>query len=366
MSLRLELARSQAAILWDELQRCNPGQRRLLVERTLEFQTWALAERLTEESVRAAPKSAALSLELARLAVRVAQLAPGDSPWRSRLEGYARAFVANALRVEGSLAEAEAEWLDVRRLWQAGAGGDPTGVLPEWRLFDLEASLRCNTRQFETALELLDRAAAAAPPQAIASILLNRSLTLEQAGDISGAVSALSSAAPLLTPDGDPRLPLVLGFNLVVNLCHLNRFAEAEVRLPGLRQLAVELDNPLDLLHVRWLSGRVAAGLGRQAEACLILEEVRDEYASRRACFGTARVSLELAGLYLEQGRSAAVRELAGTMAWILAAQGLERDALHALRLFCEAARQEIATLDQVRRVVAVLDQAAKGHHQRP
>jgi tetratricopeptide (TPR) repeat protein len=361
IGLRLELARAQAASLWDELQRCSPGQRRLLVECSLEFQTWALAERLTEESVRAAPRSAADALDLARLAVRVAQLAPGDDAWRSLLEGYTRAFVANALRVAGSLAAADAEWREVRRLWLAGAGADPAGVLPEWRLLDLEASLRCVTRQFDTALALLDRAAAVAPPAALGRILLNRAQALEQAGDIQAAVAALRDAAPLVTATADPRLRWVLAFNLTVNLCHLQLFEEADIHLPELRQRAGELDHALDLLHVQWLAGRVAAGLGRRQEALDTFGLVRDAWTSRGDAIGTAMVSLEIAILYLQEGRTAAVRELVGTLARIvLAAKGVESEALAAFRLFSQAAQSETATMEQARSLLALFERCSR------
>ncbi len=357
----LTLARAQAGNLWQSLEGCTPAERRHLVERTLEFHSWALAERLSEESVSAAPKNAGTALELARLAVTAARLSPGSSAWRSRLEGYARAFLANALRVSGSLTLADGEWRTVWRLWHAGAGGDPTGILPEWRLLDLEASLRRDSRRFAAALDLLDRAAAAAPRAAAGRILLNRASVLEQGGDVAGAVAALRQAAPLVSETGEPRLQCALAFNLCVNLCHLGAFAEAAAQLPALRRLSASLGNDLDLVRVRWLSGRVAAGLGRRDEARTALEEVRDQLAARRDGFGTAMVSLELAILYLEDGRLAEVRRLSLAMSWTLLAEGLEREALAGLRLFCDAACREAATVEQVRTVLGLLGRSAKG-----
>jgi hypothetical protein len=51
------------------------------------------------------------------------------------------------------------------REWDAGATGDPDRILPEWRLPDLEASLRRDLRQFDRALGLLDRALVLEPPE---------------------------------------------------------------------------------------------------------------------------------------------------------------------------------------------------------
>lgn len=355
---RIAQDRAQAGDLWQQLARVTPAQRRLLIEHTLEFQGWALAERLAEESRRAAPKNAATALELAQLAVAAARRAGGSDAWLSRLEGYTRAFLANALRVQGSLSSAGAEWQTVWRLWHAGTAGDPAAVLPEWRLLDLEASLRRDARQFAAALDLLDRAAAAAPSSAAGRILVNRASTLEQAGDLRGAVATLRQAEPIVNETREPRLQWLLAFNFSVNLCHLGGFAEAALQLPKLRQLTLNLGNDLDLVRVVWLSGRVAAGMGSRQDACVAFEEVRDQLAARRDGFGTAMVSLELAVLYLEDGRLGEVRRLAMQMSWILAAEGLEREVLAGLQLFCEAARREAATIEQARTVLCQLGPA--------
>lgn len=348
--------RIEAARAWERLAPCTAAERSWLVERCAEFHSWALAELLCHESARLAAQDAAAALDLARLAVVVARLAPGGERWRRRLLGYARAFVANALRVAGNLPAAEAELNAAWNLWRAGAAGDPAALLPEWRLLDLEASLRRDTRDFQAALAFLDRAAAAAPPSAVGRILLKRAFTLEQSGDVAAAVAVLRQAAPRVAAGDEPRLSWVLEFNLCVNLCHLRHFEAVEQQLPRLRQLALDLGNDLDLVRVVWLSARTAAGSGRRAEACGAFEQVRKEWVARNDAFGTAMVSLELAQLYLEEGRTAEVRDLAVAMAWVLAAEGLERETLAALRLFHDAARRQTATLDQARRVLGLLE----------
>ncbi len=358
---RIAYARAEAAGVWDRLRDSTPMQRGVLVDCIVEFQTWAVAERLAEESVRAAPRSAAEALGLARLALRAARLSPGDEAWRSRLEGYVRAFVANALRVGGNLVAADEEWQEVRRCWLAGAEGDPDGILPEWRILDLEASQRCFTREFDLALELLDRAAAIAPRAAAGRILLSRAQVLEQIGDIGAAVTVLQTAAPLLTGVGDLRLRWALMFNLTVNLCHLQRFAEAEALLPELHHGARMLDNALDLLHLQWLTGRVAAGLGREEEALTAFELVRDDWLAHRDVIGAAMVSLEIAIVYLRDGQTDALRELIGTLARsVVAAKGMDPEALVAFRHFCQAARQKVATLEQAQKLLAMLERSAR------
>ena len=354
------VARAEAAAegQWRVLEACTSAERRLLIERSAAFRNWALGVRLGEESTRVAGRSVGLAVELAGLALRAAEVAEGDEAWRSRLAGRARGFMGNALRVKGQLRAAEAEIGRAWKLWEAGAAGDPDRILPEWRLPDLEASLRRDLRDFGGALALLERAQALAPAGAVGRILLKRASILEQDGNVAGSVSALRQAAPLIWRGGEGRLRWVLEFNLGVNLCHLGRFGEAEERMPELRRLSAALGNRIDAAKVRWLGGRVAAGLGRREEARAAFEKAREGFAAAEKGLDTALVSLELAVLHLEEGNTAAVRELAAMMAWVFQSEGIERESLAALRLFCEAALQERATVEEARRILSLVQRA--------
>ncbi len=147
-----------------------------------------------------------------------------------------------------------------------------------------------------------------------------------------------------------------VAFNLAVNLCHLGSFEEAYGYLSAARDLAPGLADGLDGLRLAWLGARVDAGLGRSEEARAGLAEVRDQLAARRAALDAAVASLETAVIGLAAGRTAEVRTLAGEMAWIFTAEGIEPDTLAALRLFCEAARQETATPAQAHALLARLE----------
>jgi transcriptional regulator with XRE-family HTH domain len=354
---REQQARRQAAQLWGVLRRQTPGKRRELIESSREFQHWALAERLCAESVRAAADDATEALELARLGLRAAELAPGGAAWRTRLKGYAFAFVGNAQRVGNDLAAAEASFATAWRRWREG-GAAAGGALGEWRLLDLEASLRRAQRRFEAALGLLERALALAPADARGRILLNRAFTLEQAGDVAAATATLREAAPLVAAAGEPRERFGLLFNLLVTFCHLGRYHDAEAGLPALRALTFELGNRLDLLRVMWLSGRVAAGLGRGEEARAAFEQVRREFAALGNGYDAALASLELAVLHLEEGRPGEVRALAAEMVATFGAQRVHREALAALALFRKAAEAETATAELARRLIDYLERA--------
>ena len=146
--------------------------------------------------------------------------------------------------------------------------------------------------------------------------------------------------------------------NPALLLCHLGRYAEAEALLPEIRVLTMQLDNKLDSLRLRWLEGRVAAGLGRAEEALAALSQVRAGFVERGIAYDAALVTLELAVVHLEPGRTREVKALARQMAPIFKAQGVHRGALAALKLFCEAAEKEAATVELARRVVEYLYRA--------
>ncbi len=348
--------REDAARAWERIAACTAEERLWLVEQGAELQTWAFAERLCEESARQAPKGVAAALDLAHLAVAVARLVPGDEPWRLRVQGYARAFVGNARRIAGDLVAAGTEFATAWNLWRAG---NSDSLLAEWRLFDLEASLRRDAGQFQAALDLLDRAAALAPPHASGRILLKRASTLQASGDAAAAIAVLHAAGPQIASCDDPRLRFALEFNFCACQCHLGDYAQAETQLPHLRQMALDLDNGADRMRVVWLSGRVAAGRGRQAEACAAFEQARAECLAQGQKVCASIVSLDLALIYLDQGRTAEVRDLAAAMTTILTAERVEPDALVAFHLFCEAAQREAATLDQARRALNLLERRA-------
>lgn len=335
-----------------------PRRRRLAVESEERYWTWALAERLCEESVRAAAHRASDAVELSRLGLYAAERAPESEPWRSRLLGWVWAFVANARRVHGDLPGAEEGFLRSDRLLEAGAASSPF-PLDATRPLDLKASLRRYQRRFDEALCLLEQALKAnGSKEARGRILIKKANTLELMGDSEHAITELRQAELLLQGSSDARLVLVVKHSLAHNLWQLGRYAEAETRLPDARKRAIETGNELDLMRVLWVEGGVAAGLGQLDKALVSLEQVRRYFNSKRIAYDAAMVSMELAVLYLEEEKSLEVKRLSEEMYWIFKAQRVHQEALAALQLFFEAANKEEVTADLARRLLAYLTKA--------
>jgi transcriptional regulator with XRE-family HTH domain len=358
---KAEAARREAQELWQRLRRATREERRDLITVFPEFRTWALAIQVCEASIRAAAHKVEEALELADLALFIAERTTGEESWRCRLKGFVWAHVGNARRVANGFSRADEAFSRAWDYWRAGADSDPT-LLPEWRLFDLEASLRRAERRFPEALELLERARAASreDPLAAGRLLLSKEHVFDQMGDTHGALSALTEAAPFVEASLDRRLLFALRFKTANSLWKLERHTEAANLLLPVRELAVEQGNELDLVRVLWLEARVAAGQGRKEDAIVRLEQVRRDFTSRRLPYDAALSSLEAASLYLELGRTGEVRALALTMTWIFRAQGIHREALAALSLFYEAAQQETFTAEQIQRVILEIERVRR------
>jgi transcriptional regulator with XRE-family HTH domain/tetratricopeptide (TPR) repeat protein len=351
-----EEARREASAFWACLERIGSARLPSLSAALPEVLNWALCERLADESGRAASDDVDRALGLAELALWVAERVPGEA-LRRRCEGYAWSFMGNVRRVRSDLRGADEAFELAHRLWQEGDSGD-LGFLVGARLLDLEASLRIDQRRLTEARDLLARAAAQTEGGLpLARILIKDAYALELSADYHRAVTTLQRAAPLL-PDTEPRLRCVVQFNLLVNLCHLGRAAEAESLLPELQALAVGIDYGLDQVRLRWLEGRIAAGVGRLPEAIETLAAVRAEFAEKKIRYDEALVSMELAGLYLEQGRTLEVKRLVRKMEPVFRDQGIHVEAQKALELFRRTVELETITLELVRRVVAYLYQA--------
>jgi tetratricopeptide (TPR) repeat protein len=342
-----------AATLWSHLEKYTAPERRMLVEELEEYWSGELALMAAGKSLRKAPNHPKEALELAELAQLIVGRIPGDLP----LQSHIWAYLSNARRACNDLPGAEEAVVRARNLWEASAPGDP-GLLNRAWLPALEAALRRDQRRFAEALERIDEALVLDTGELKGEILLTKANIHDALGDSEASTAALLEVAQLIDPVAQPRIAFGVRFNLLVDLCHLGRFEDAESCLSDVQVLAEQLGEELDLTRVDWVTAKVAAGLGRLAEAREAFEKVQGVFIRRELTFDYALVSLELSVLLLGQGLTAEVKLLAERMLEIFRTQKVEREALAALRLFCDAARRETATVELARRLVTFLHRA--------
>lgn len=335
------------------------SDRRGRIEREPKYRHWGVAVALCEMSEAMAPRNPHQALELAELAVHAARHValdiPGSEGFRSRLQGWALAFVANARRVIGEdLPGAGRTWIEVWRLWTAGE--DAAGLLSEGYLMDMEASLRRAQRQLPLALKLHEDALKLARPDEVGIILLNQAVTREESDDPEGALQSLDQAAMVIDGEQRPRLRWSLRFNQASSLCVLGRAREAVPYVEEARCLAERLRNEIDLIRTVWLDAKCLAGMGEKHEALLRLEQVRRGLEAYP--FDYALASLDAALLYREEGRFGEIKALSNSILKIFKAQDVHREAIAAVILFQETAQQERVSTELVRRLQAFLRKA--------
>lgn len=310
------------------------------------------------ESQRHCAHDPAEAAALAELALKAADRVAGETAWRSKVRGLALAHVANAQRAQGDLPAAERTFLSADRSWKAGEQAR-NGLLEEGLLFALKASLRRSQRRFEDEEALLEQASAAATSVKFrVQVLLSRARLAKEMGNLEKAVVILLEASEAAIPDDDGRVVLSIQHSLADNLSRLDRFPEAEALLPAVIDLSRKCGGQVDLLRLRWIEGRVAAGLGHWEEGVATLRKVRGEFASRRLSYDTALISLELAVLYSEQGKAEEVKTLARHMVPIFQARNVHQEILAALSLFRQAAERERVSAEFARKVLAYLRKA--------
>jgi transcriptional regulator with XRE-family HTH domain len=335
-------------------------RRRLLGLSVRASRSWAVAAELAHASARVAADDVEEARELAELALYVARRVPGESQ-RDRTEGYCTVFLSNVQRVATDFDEAGEVFSGAWKLWRAGEAAASL-PLAEWRLLDLEASLRREQHRFPEALERLKRALAlcGGEPLPAGRILLKKEQVLDQMGARSDALATLREAAPLVEAAGDLHLLFTLRFKVVKHLCHEERYEEAELLFPAVRDMATEQGRQLESLRVLWLSAKISTGRGRVEEAMHGLEQVVREFTTLKLAYEAALAGLDLAVLDLKAGRTAEVKALAVAMGWVFKAKGITREAQAALFCFCEAAQQEIATVALAKRAIVELEKAQR------
>lgn len=371
VDLALAKSRAEAPALWAELQPYRFEDQYSSIRVQSRFLSWGLCELLCRESLRTGASDASRAVELAELAVLIADLLKEEEPsrlrWLFQLRSYTWAHVGNARRVLGDLRNSDEAFSISGPWWEAGEAGigDVLGYEP--LILELQASLRIAQRRLPEALELLDRAYSiyvqARHPEHRDShlsgrVLLSKALAVAEMGDPEQSIALLSEAGFQVDPERDLRLVLVLQHNLLWNLTTVGRYSEAKALLREVWSLCRELGNHLDLLRLRWAEGRIAAGLGHMDEAIRTFQELRQEFALRGIAYDAALVSLEIAALHAEEGRTAEVKELALEMVEIFRSQNVPRETLAAVLAFQRAAARRRATARFAREIGAFLEKA--------
>lgn len=360
--------REEAADLWRELEPLGQEERRALVWESPRYQSWGLFEYLMDLAQPAVLEEPRRAESLLRLALDVAEQLDPREYGPGAVEGAKTrgwSHLGNALRVLGEWHQAELAF-QTAELFFSRSWLDP---VDEGRLLAFKANLRRAQRRFDEALELLDAAIAVFrevnEPHFQGRVWMNKGLALQYKGDVQDAIECFRTSLVLLDSQREPRLIAMSQLNLVGCLQDSGRISEAATLIPEVRRMAEEVGKRSDLLRLRWTEGKVAAAMGRPAEAEAAFLEVREELLADALAFDGALVSLDLAALYFKEGRLDETKKLAAEVVPVFRSREVYREALAALIVFQRAAEMEQLTLGLVDEISDYL-RRARGNPQLP
>lgn len=355
--------RRDAPPLLAELLAYSVREREILARNSGRFQTLAVCELAIEKSFEERFSNAVRAVELAELGLLLAGQLDGHRYGSSvvkDLQARAWAYLGNARRMTLDLAGAEEALANAERLAEGGSA-DP---LEEARILDLRASLLSDQGRFEQAAELLDVVIdiyeGLREPCLKGRAMISKGVFLGYAGWPEEAIQTIRRGLGLIDWEGEPRLVLMARHNLAWFLNDSGRSEEALCQLERFRHTYLQFNDPWTELRLAWLSGRIAEGLGRSEEAEEKLREVRRRLLEEGRGFDASLVTLDLASFYLQQGRSAEVKELAAEMLALFLSRDIHRHAMAALTVFQQAAEMETATPRLIREIAAYLRRARR------
>lgn len=345
----------------ERLERALDAARLLPAEERAEFppefmslRGWPRVEalwRLSFEERYRDPQRMLILATAARLAAErldPEKLGPGLT---ADLQARAWAELGNAYRVNERFDRAEEALDQAQGLLEEGT----EDILILARLADVKASLRIDQRRLSEAIDLLGVVhslySQAGDFHLTGRALMKRGITTHYAGDMREAIFLLREGLKLIDSTRDPQLAATGCQSLIHALTDCGEFQEAGRLLlgSGLRQaFAAE---PLSLLKLRGVEGKVLAGLGKLGRAERTFEQVRDEFLLKEREYDAALVGLELAAVWLRQGKAAEVRELAEETYETLRELGVPQEAFKAVLFLREACRRQAVTLDLLRKV---------------
>jgi len=268
------------------------------------------------------------------------------------LQARVWAELGNAYRLADALDLAETAMGQAVRCFEDGTRDAGLLSLISTRL----SSLLCHRRRFPEAFELLDRLHAHYLSQGehhlAGHALIKRGLYMAYSGESGGAILVTCEGLSRIDVDRDPTLTLSAVHNLLLCASQLGRFALARRLMETVRPLYERQQNGLNLLRLRWVEGQVAAGLGEPVEAEAAFQEVRSGFLAVGLVFPASMVSLDLALLWAEQGRTTEIRDLALELIASFRALGVGREATIALVLLRRACEEEKVALLKVREAI--------------
>lgn len=341
-------AREYAERLVQRLLPRDAAQRAFLLANVPAEMLQAVSRQLRDEARARRHAKPRQTLDLAELAVGAAERMGHEKEQedeRALTLAEALAERGNARRLVGDLAGAEWDFAEASRLLEEH-GGD---ALAEAELLLLRACLARDRRQFAEAIRLADEACSLyayyGQVSGALSSLIHLGALHGYAGRHAEGIDTLGCALELAVDLGDAKDLLHIANNIAFLFAEAGLAADAAAVVDRARELCDQVGSRRDVLRLDWLSARISADQGHHAAAAIILSDLRSAYVDEGMPHEAALVSLELALAYARQERRVELRYLAEETAEAFRLLGVEREAIGALALLAQADAEEATEL---------------------
>lgn len=356
----VELARerSRARQALTPLAKLVAQERWRRIEAEPAFHSWGVAEALLGECRDSWADRPDQARRAAELALRLIEGLDAQAEHVLDLAARGSAYLGNSLRILSDLrgADRALALAEDRRL--RGSGDERLAA----EILDLKSSLRRDQRLFDEAELAVSQAVRryldVGERHLAGRSLLNHATILSVGCQSDRALRTLEAALFLIDRQQEPRLFFLARFTRAQLLLATGRRAEAERVVQEITRDELRHGHPLDRLRWRWFEAQLAIEGGGPIGAEEALREIREEFLARGIGYDAALVSLDLALLYLRQGRMAEVKSLAAELLPIFEARNVRREALAALLLFERAAEAELVTHQLLSEVRSTLETA--------
>jgi tetratricopeptide (TPR) repeat protein len=345
-ALTARIASKKLAALFD----APPYLRGLPAFESLLEQSWAIRHDNPAEMVR-----------LAMLATLIAgQLNPKRLGAKRvvDLECRARIELGNAYRAADRLDEADSALRLAAELYLEGTGDEQLRA----RLFDVQASLYADRRQFSRASDALTIVHAIHAKRGDKHLagrsLVSKGIYTGLANDPEGALRLLGEASILIDHEGDPHLALACIHNTARFMRDCGRLREARTLLFENLWRYEAHGGTLDRLRLKWVQGQINSDLGELGRAERDFLDARKGFKAVGRRYDAAILGLDLSAVWMRQGRNGEAKSVAFEAVDVFLSLGIHREALIAVMILRDAFEMEVATTSLVRSVADFLRRA--------
>lgn len=341
-------------LAWSEIERLPVSERLEAVKADSRFHRYSVFKAALEGARREAQREPRAAVEMAHLAVSLAELAdpaiPPGHPLRFDWRGEALLALAHAKRTAGDFEGA-------RSALNLAEDSLEQGTEDETDLAMLEvqrARLATDLGQFERAVDQLAEAATlfrrSGNRSALGKVLLHEAVILRQL-EPARALELAEEGSLLIDRGSEPRAELSSLYTRAY--CHneLGNPDEAERLLESSRFLLARFEDAATRTSLEWLAARIRARQGRTMEAERRLRGVRDRYLQADFRLEAVLSTVELIELVASQGRTGEALDLAREVLPILRSWGLHRDVIALMALLVEHLQQRTAEAGLYREV---------------